>query len=81
MKRDLIYRILALVFSLWFLLAGWIWVYYINIIFVFPFAIIGFILWRRERNQKASKLNVVTGWALVTGLIVSIVSLGYGIFK
>lgn len=46
-KRFLTYNILALICAIWFLLAGWIWIYWINVVFVFPFAIAGFFLWRR----------------------------------
>ncbi|MEY4931534.1 MAG: hypothetical protein RI909_2258 [Bacteroidota bacterium] len=71
-KRYLIYNILALVCAIWFLLTGWMWFYYINIIVSIPFAIIGFFLWKRGRGAEKKLLNKIVGWVLVTGLTVSI---------
>lgn len=38
------YTILSLIFGLWFLALGWLWVYLFNVVFVFPLALIGFVL-------------------------------------
>lgn len=47
-------NILAIICGLWFLLAGWVWVYYINVVIVFPFAIAGFFYGvpAESRNTK-----------------------------
>ncbi len=71
-KRYLIYNILALVCAIWFMLTGWMWFYYINIILVFPFAIIGFFLWWQGRRAERKLLNKIVGWMLLAGLIISI---------
>lgn len=81
MKREHIYNLIALVFSLWFLLAGWIWFYLLNVYFVFPFALVGLFLWYRGRKQTGSKLVAVTGWVLMIGLIVSMGSLLYLVLR
>ncbi|HQZ26871.1 MAG: hypothetical protein KA250_11010 [Verrucomicrobiales bacterium] len=65
-------NILAIICGLWFLLAGWVWVYYINVVTVFPFAIAGFFLWRAGRAQEYKTLNRVAGWLLAGGLLVSL---------
>lgn len=77
MKREQIYSIIALVFSLWFLLAGWIWFYLLNVYFVFPFALVALFLWYRGRKQADNKLITVTGWVLMIGLVVSMGSFLY----
>jgi hypothetical protein len=76
MKREQIYSIIALVFSLWFLLAGWIWFYLLNVYFVLPFALIALFLWYRGRKQ-GNKLIAITGWVLMIGLIISMGSFLY----
>jgi hypothetical protein len=43
-RKKLNFNILALICSIWFLLLGWYWAWLINVIFVFPLAIVGFIL-------------------------------------
>ena len=70
-KRYRVYNILALVCATWFLVAGWMWYLYINIIFVFPFAIAGFFLWRKGRGAEKKLLNKIVGWMLWAGLVSS----------
>jgi hypothetical protein len=67
--------VLALLCSLWFLALGWAWVYFINIVFVFPIAILGFILWRKSNKEKTTLLNRITGIILLTALATSLGSL------
>jgi hypothetical protein len=71
-KRYLIYNILALVCALWFLLTGWMWFYYMNVILSFPFAIVGFFLWRQGRGTEKKLLNKIAGWMLLAGLTITI---------
>ncbi len=63
-KRFLTYNLLALLCATWF--------YYFNVVFVFPFAIIGFFLWRNGRGAEKKLLNKITGWMLLAGLVSSI---------
>jgi phosphoglycerol transferase MdoB-like AlkP superfamily enzyme len=71
-KRYLIYNIFALVCAIWFLLTGWMWFYYMNLIMTFPFAIVGFFLWRQGRGAEKKLLNKIVGWMLLAGLTISI---------
>jgi hypothetical protein len=71
-KRFLIYNILAFICAFWFLLAGWVWTYWINVAFVFPFAIAGFFLWRKGRGAEKKLLNQIVGWMLWAGCVSSI---------
>lgn len=71
-RRLQIYNVLAFLCSVWFLLLGWIWVYWVNVMIVFPFAILGFFFWRAGRDADIKLLNKITGWVLVAGLVSSI---------
>lgn len=73
-KKLLVYNVFALLFGVWFMLLGWAWVYYFNLLFVFPFALAGFFLWRMGRHQK-SLLSKIAGATLLAGLISSLASL------
>jgi hypothetical protein len=74
-RKKLIFNILALICSIWFLLLGWYWGWLINVIFVFPFAIVGFIFWRLGRGSTKPKLNRIVGWLLSAGLVTTLGSL------
>jgi hypothetical protein len=70
-RRLRIVNILALTCAIWFLLLGWVWVYFANVIFVFPVAIAGFFLWRKGRAAEKKLLNRVVGWMLLLGMVIS----------
>lgn len=67
----MIYNIIALLCAIWFVLTGWMWFYYMNIILSFPFAIFGFFLWKKGREAEKKTLNKITGWLLMAGVIIS----------
>lgn len=71
-RRFRIFNILALLCAIWFLLLGWMWVYFFNVILVFPIAIIGFFLWRKGRGAERKMLNKIVGWLLLSGMIISV---------
>ena len=71
-KKFLTYNIFAFICALWFLLVGWVWVYWINVVFVFPFAIAGFFLWKKGRGAEKKLLNKIVGWLLWAGVVISI---------
>jgi hypothetical protein len=69
-------RVLALICAIWFVLTGWMWLYAANILFSYPFAILGFFLWKNaEKAEPHTRLNRVTIWMLGIGLFLSIGSL------
>ena len=74
-KKLLVINICALLCAVWFLLLGWVWVYFANIIFVFPVAILGFFLWRKGRSVEKKKLNKIVGWVFLAGIVSSLGSL------
>ena len=52
------------------------WLYAANILFSYPFAILGFVLWKNTAKvEPQSRLNRVTIWMLGIGLFLSIGSL------
>ena len=71
-KRYLIYNVFALICAIWFLLVGWAWIYWLNVVFVFPFAIVGFFLWRAGRGAEKKLLNKIVGWMLWAGVVSSV---------
>ena len=71
-RRLQIYNVLAFLCSIWFLLLGWLWTYWLNVVIVFPFAILGFFFWRAGRGADIKLLNKITGWILVAGLVSSV---------
>jgi len=74
-RKKLIFNILALICSIWFLLLGWFWAWLINVIIVFPFAVIGFFLWRLGRGSTKPLLSRIVGWLLIAGLATTLGSL------
>jgi len=71
-RKLLIANILAFICALWFLFLGWIWVYFFNVVFVFPIAIAGFFLWRYGRKANHKLFNKIIGWMLVAGVVSSL---------
>jgi hypothetical protein len=52
------YNALSVLCGLWFLITGWIWVYYVNLVIGYPIALIGILLWKKGRQtDPANKLN------------------------
>jgi hypothetical protein len=67
--------IIALVCSLWFLLLGWMWVYFFNVIFAFPIAILGVVLWRSGKATSATLIHKITGIIFLIGSLACVGSL------
>lgn len=42
--NDILF-IIAIIFALWFVAVGWVWVYYVNIIYAMPFGIAALLIW------------------------------------
>jgi len=75
-KRRLA-NIYATICGVWFCLAGWIWVEWLNVYFVFPFAAGGFYWWNLGKKSEKKTLNKIAGFLLFTGLALSILSLPF----
>jgi ABC-type phosphate transport system permease subunit len=75
-KNDWI-ALISFLFSLWFLLAGTVWVRGAALIFAYPCGLISFILWRffLKGERKESKLiPTILGFGLVLSLLVLLFS-------
>ncbi len=66
-------NLVALLCGIWFLLSGWMWMFLMNLVISYPFAILGFILWNSARKTAPkSILNRVAGGFLIAGLVASL---------
>ncbi|MBS1759125.1 MAG: hypothetical protein JST23_03295 [Bacteroidetes bacterium] len=63
--------IAAIIFALWFAAAGWVWVYYANIIYALPFGIAALFIWLKLKKD-GRKRNKVIPAILITGLLFSL---------
>lgn len=64
-------NIISIICAAWYILCGWMWWWYMNIVFVFPFAIISFILWLIGRKAEKKGLNKTAGIMLIIGTVTS----------
>lgn len=73
-KNNDILFITALLFALWFSITGVIWVYWLNIIFAYPFGIVSFFIWKKIKKD-GKKRNKIVLILLILGLIASLSAL------
>lgn len=79
-KNDILFTI-ALILSIWFLITGYIWVYWIALFIAYPPAIISFFIWIKIRKDNKSR-NIIIPIILLSGLILSVGIIIYAaIFK
>lgn len=70
-----LYYLFAIICGTWFLATGWLWVYYFCLIFSYPVALLGLLLWSRGRKiNPGSKANPIAMWLLIAGLTTSLIS-------
>jgi hypothetical protein len=70
------FSIFAVFCATWFALTGWIWPYLANIIFSFPFGVIGlFLWWKGKKSGESRALNKTAGVILVVGVVIAFGSL------
>ncbi len=68
--------ILGLLFSTWFALTGWFWVYLVNLFYSYPAAILAIICWLLIRADK-KKRNIIIPAITGIGLLISLSVLTY----
>lgn len=73
-KNNDILFITALLFALWFSIIGVVWVYWLNIIFAYPFGIASFFIWKKIKKD-GKKRNKIVLIVLILGLIASLSAL------
>lgn len=77
-KNDILF-IIAILFALWFAATGWIWVYYVNIIYALPFGIASLAIWLWIKKD-GKKRNVFIPVLLLIGMAVSLLWLLYIVY-
>jgi hypothetical protein len=66
-----ILNILSIICSVWYIAFGWVWAWLVNVFLVFPFALIGLILWLFGRKAENKKLSKAAGIMLLIGTVTS----------
>lgn len=71
-----LYYLFAIICGTWFLVTGWIWVYFANLIISYPVALIGmFLWWRGKKLNPGSRANLIALWLHLAGLVISLITL------
>jgi hypothetical protein len=72
-KKARILYIISLICGIWFLLFGWIWTYFANLILVYPFAVVGLICWIfAKKLDPESRYNRICIRLLLTAFFLSL---------
>lgn len=61
----------AVLFAAWFCLAGWLWMYYVNLMIAYPFGLAALVIWifiKRDGRKRNRMIPVL----LVAGLTISL---------
>ena len=75
-RRALFFNLGALLCGVWFLLTGWMWPYLANLVFSYPVALVGIVLWYFGRKiDPGSRLNNAAIALLVVGFVCSVVAI------
>jgi len=68
------YYYLALLCTIWFLLTSWLWTYWLNLLFSFPFAILSWYFLNKSKEKTSTEHKTIMV-LLVLGILSAIVSL------
>lgn len=77
-RNDILF-IVAVLFAVWFVAVGWVWVYYANIIYALPFGIASLVIWFFIKKDL-KKRNKIIPTLLVIGTVVSLLWLLYIVY-
>lgn len=66
-----IINIISIACAAWYIAFGWVWAWLANVIFVFPIALLGLVLWIIGRKAINKKLNKIAGIMLIIGTVTS----------
>lgn len=72
-----ILNIISILCAAWYIFFGWMWWWYMNLFFVFPFAILGFVLWIFGRKAENKGLSKAAGIMLILGTVTSFGAIFY----
>lgn len=71
-----LYYLFSIICGTWFLVTGWVWPYFANLMFSYPVALLGLFLWSRGKKlNPGSKANLIALWLFVAGLVISLIAL------
>lgn len=71
-----LYYLFSIICGTWFLVTGWVWAYFANLMFSYPVALLGLFLWSRGKKlNPGSKANLIALWLFVAGLVISLIAL------
>lgn len=73
--RNTILFTLGLLFATWFALTGWVWAYFVNLVYSYPAAVFAIICWLIIKDDKKRRnffIPAITGVGLVISLAVLI---------
>ena len=77
-RNDILF-IVAVLFAVWFVAVGWVWVYYANIIYALPFGIASLVIWFFIKKDL-KKRNKIIPALLVIGMVDSLLWLLYIVY-
>ena len=77
-RNDILFTV-AVLFAVWFVAVGWVWVYYANIIYALPFGIASLAIWLFIKKDH-KKRNKIIPSLLVIGMVVSLLWLLYIVY-
>ncbi len=72
-RNDVLFW-LGILFALWFMLTGMVWVYFAALFVGYPFGLISFLFWRSIKKD-GKKRNQVIPVLLLVGLAASLTAL------
>jgi hypothetical protein len=71
-----LYYLFAIICGTWFVMTGWLWYSFANLVISYPVALLGIFLWSRGKKlNPGSRANPIALWLHIAGLTISIVSL------
>lgn len=66
-------KVIALLGAIWFVLTGWCWFYFLNVIFSIPLGILSFFIWYKKKEDD--RMSKITIGLLKAGIVLSILGL------
>jgi len=74
-KQIFLYNVSGLICAFWFLFAGSIWTYFINLFVAYPVGLLGLFFWYKGRvHRQKNTFNNIVLTLLASGLIISVVT-------
>ena len=75
-KNNNILFWIGLITAIWFAFTGFVWAYWIALVFAYPFGLISLLIWMRIKAENKTRTKYIP-IILTVGLTLSIISLVY----